>query len=263
MEMSIREPAVAGGFYPAQPQALRREVEGYLDQADSAVDGTLRALIAPHAGYVYCGSVAGQAFARLRGLSPETRWRVLHVGPSHHMPFAGVAASPDSAWRTPLGDTPVELPPELSESQFIVADARPHAPEHCLEVQLPFLQCALADFALTPLLTGKVNAAAFAVELAPLMDERTLFVASTDLSHFHPDRQARQLDSTSTDTINALDVDGFAHHGDACGKAAVLVLLHLARALGWRPWQLSYATSAEAFGDNSQVVGYSAFAFTS
>lgn len=260
--MSIREPAVAGGFYPAQPQTLRREVEGFLDQATSTIDGTLRALIAPHAGYVYCGGVAGQAFALLRGLSPETRWRVLQIGPSHHVTFAGVAASPNLAWRTPLGDIPVELPPELSESQLIITDGRPHAPEHCLEVQLPFLQCALADFTLTPLLTGKVNAAALAAELVPLMDERTLFVASTDLSHFHPDQQARELDAASTDTISALDLDGFAHHGDACGKAAVLVLLHLARELDWQPHLLAYDTSAAAFGDRSQVVGYGAFAFT-
>lgn len=261
--MSIRQPAVAGTFYPAEPAELQRQVEKLLDQASPAIEGRLRAVIAPHAGYVYCGSVLGRAFAMLCGLDAGQSWRVLHVGPSHHVPFAGVAASPDAAWHTPLGDTPVVLPAELSASRLVFADGRPHAPEHCLEVQLPFMQCALPDFTLTPLLTGKVNAEALAAELAPLIDGDTLLVASTDLSHFYPDARARELDSTSNDAIAALDIDAFTRQGDACGKTAVLALLHLARQFNWRPRQLAYATSASAFGDRRQVVGYSAFAFTS
>lgn len=261
--MSIRQPAVAGGFYPAAAHELRREVESFLDQGGTTVDGKLRALVAPHAGYVYSGRVAGRAFALLRNLSPETSWRVLLAGPSHHVPFAGVAASPDEAWHTPLGDAPVTLPEELRHSRLIFADGRPHAPEHCLEVQLPFLQCALQQFTVTPLLTGKVNAEALAAELAPLLDDGTLYVASTDLSHFYPEERARELDTATTAAIAELDPEAFARVGDACGKTAVLTLLHLARELGWRPRQLAYATSAQAYGDRRQVVGYGAFAFTS
>lgn len=260
--MKTRSPAVAGGFYPAQPARLAADVHRYLDRVKAPVTGELKALIAPHAGYMYCGDVAATAFGLLAGLPRDQHWRVIHLGPCHGQPFAGAALSPATHWLTPLGRVPVEHPAGLLESPLILLDSRPHEPEHCLEVQVPFMQKTLGDFSLVPLVTGRIDPAELATLIEPLLDEATLVVASTDLSHFHRDEQAREFDQISNAAIAALDIEDFQVNGDACGKTAVLTVMQLARQLGWRPRHLAYATSGDQSGDRLQVVGYTAFAFT-
>lgn len=260
--MTVRQPAVAGSFYPADAEVLDAIVRRCLDAAGPPPAGRLRALIAPHAGYPYCGRIAGAAFGLLSAAGHGGFEHVLHIGPSHTAHFAGLAVSPAGSWRTPLGDVPVTYPGGLERCTSLHADAAPHEHEHCLEVQVPFLQIALTHFELTPLLTGRLDPTVVAAELDGAIDDRTLVVASTDLSHFLPDRQARAADRISNECITGLDTEGFGEKGDACGKTAVLILMYLARRHGWRPQLLAYATSADACGDQSQVVGYTAFAFT-
>ncbi len=260
--MTVRQPVVAGSFYPADAEVLDALVRRCLDTAGPPPTGRLRALIAPHAGYPYCGRIAGAAFGLLPAAEHGIFNRVMHIGPSHTAHFAGLAVSPADSWRTPLGDVPVTRPAGLERCTNLHVNAAPHEHEHCLEVQLPFLQTVLEHFELTPLLTGRLDPAVAAAELDGVIDDHTLVVASTDLSHFLPDRQARAADRISNESILGLDTEGFGERGDACGKTAVLILMYLARRHGWRPRLLAYATSADACGDQSQVVGYSAFAFT-
>jgi AmmeMemoRadiSam system protein B len=191
----IREAAVAGSFYPADPGELQSMVHRMLDAVAPRAGPPPKALIVPHAGYVYSGAVAAAAYARLRPYQAQYR-RVVLLGPGHCVAFRGLAASSADAFRTPLGDVPVDhaalgaLPGDVVS----VIDAA-HRPEHSLEVQLPFLQSVLADFELLPLLVGDARAA----EVAAMIDRlwggpETLLVVSSDLSHYLPYERAREVD---------------------------------------------------------------------
>ncbi|WP_114313240.1 AmmeMemoRadiSam system protein B [Thermus caldifontis] len=258
----VRPPAVAGYFYPKEAERLRQEVEGLLQRARSSPDPGIRGLLSPHAGYVYSGRVAAEGFRTLSAWQGRAG-RVFLLGPSHFVPFFGVAFYPYRAWATPLGEVAVDLeggrrlmekgPPFLTYEE-------PFLEEHSLEVLLPFLQVALPGTPILPLLFGETSPKEVAEALLPELREGDLVVASSDLSHYHPDPVARKRDQRTLERALALDVEGVAQ-GEACGHLPWATLTALARSLGWRPKLLAYATSAEASHDPSRVVGYAAVAY--
>lgn len=261
----VRPPAVAGMFYPAQPPLLRAQVEAYLAAARlPALPGAVRAVIAPHAGYIYSGPVAGYSFRALPDLTGRT---VYLLGPAHYVPVHGVAAGTFRAMRTPLGEAPVAT----DRVADLVAAGGPmhyndeaHEPEHSLEVEVPFLQVrGDGNFRLVPLLFGTVDpdrvAAALAAHLAA--DASALVVVSSDLSHYHPYDTARRLDTAFLKAVVAGDVVA-VHQGEACGLLPILTLMLLAERLGWQPHLLDYRNSGDTAGDRRRVVGYGAVAYT-
>lgn len=263
-EHAIRQPAVAGQFYPTEPESLRREVQRHIEAATlPARLGPVRAVVAPHAGYVYSGPTAGYAFKSLEDL-PQRDWTVFLLGPAHRVPVNGVALSDHSAFRTPLGDTPIavdRVKDMLDCSPLYRLEPDAHRPEHCLEVLIPFLQVALSDFRLVPMLFGQVDHREVGEDLAGRIGEDDLIVVSSDLSHFYPDDTARDLDQEFLDALLAGDTRGVMG-GEACGRAPVGTLMVVAERKGWSPHLLDYRTSADTAGDESRVVGYAAVAYT-
>lgn len=264
-ELSIRQPAVAGQFYPAEPVQLERAVRGYITRASLPQNlGDVRAVMAPHAGYVYSGPTAGYAFKAL-GQLPSDEWTVFLLGPAHRVPFRGVALGNYSAFRTPLGDAPVavERVTEMLERSTLYKQVpSAHAPEHCLEVEVPFLQVTLSRFKLVPMLFGQVEPRDVVEDLVDRIDESDLIVVSTDLSHFYPHGTAQELDQDFLDAL-LLGNEDAVKKGEACGRAPVATLMGVAERKGWTPHLLDYRTSGDTAGDRSRVVGYGSVAYTS
>ena len=258
----VRPPAVAGYFYPQEAERLRQEVEGLLQRARSSPDPGIRGLLSPHAGYVYSGKVAAEGFGALSAWQGRAR-RAFLLGPSHFVPILGVAFYPYRAWATPLGEVAVDLEGGsrlMEKGPPFVTYEEPFWEEHSLEVLLPFLQVALPGTPILPLLFGEVDPMEVAEALLPELGEGDLVLASSDLSHYHPDPVARKRDQKTLERALALDVEGVAQ-GEACGRLPWATLTALAKGLGWRPRLLAYATSAEASHDPSRVVGYAAVAY--
>jgi AmmeMemoRadiSam system protein B len=265
----IRPPAVAGQFYPADRTALRSLVHRYLQEAAGAAETpapgerrsgvALRAIIAPHAGYVYSGAVAARAYAHLQGLGHTIR-RVVVMGPAHRVPVRGLAASRAGGFATPLGRVPLdrEALARLLSQPFVRLDDEAHLPEHGLEVQLPFLQVLLDDFQLVPLVAGPCAPEDVATVLEMFTGEEDLIVVSSDLSHFHEYEEANRLDRHSALRIEALQP---LAAGDACGRVPINGLLHLARQRGWQAHTVDLRNSGDSGGPRSGVVGYGAFIF--
>lgn len=258
----VRPPAVAGLFYPRDPGELRAEVEAFLAAADPPPGPAPAALVAPHAGYVYSGPVAASAFATLGARRDEIR-RVVLLGPSHYIAFDGLALAPQRAFRTPLGD--VEVDPAAAAAirdlpQVALLEA-PHAREHALEVELPFLQVVLAGFTLVPLAVGDAAPDEVAEVLARLdADADTLVVVSTDLSHYLDYDSAQARDRATGRAIVELDAGRIGAH-DACGRVPLNGLLVRARERGWRARELDRRSSGDTAGPRDRVVGYGAYAF--
>ena len=192
---NVRQPSVAGTFYPADPERLRDHVEEMLAEVESAATPAPRAIIAPHAGYIHSGPIAASAFKTLEAATRPIR-RVVVIGPSHFVPFAGVALPEAEAFETPLGE--IALDPAavdcLRQIDPIVTWDEPHRREHGIEVELPFLQTVLGDFGLVPLVTGQATVDQVAEILDALWDDDTLVVVSSDLSHFHDYTTAARLE---------------------------------------------------------------------
>jgi hypothetical protein len=263
-ELSVRQPAVAGQFYPANPGRLRQEIERYIDQASLPGGvGTVRAVIAPHAGTIYSGPTAGYAFKALQRLSDKAR-TVFLLGPAHRVPVNGVALGNYSAFRTPLGDAPVAVDRVigmLQRSPLYTRAPGAHASEHCLEVEVPFLQVALSDFQLVPLLFGQVDPREVATDLVNHVTEDDLIVVSSDLSHFYSYEAAQRLDQGLLHALLKGD-EGGVLAGEACGRAPVVTLMEIAERKDWHPHLLDYRTSGDTAGDRSRVVGYASVAYT-
>jgi len=262
---SSRPPAVAGSFYPGNASELRSLISKYLSAAkDIPLEGTLRALVSPHAGYIYSGPVAAYGYKLLASHS-EGISKILMLGPSHYAGFFGLCESGADEWQTPLGTVKADsiLPKLLPDAKkSISTSARAHAPEHCLEVQVPFLQTALKNnFTLFPILCGDLDPEEIANILLPLIDSSTLIIASSDLSHFLPYNEAVSLDKIANESVPSLDIDRFETSGDACGKTPILILMHIAKQKGWKGKLLDYRNSGDTAGDKSQVVGYGCYAF--
>lgn len=255
---AIREPAVAGLFYPGDRGALETSLAALLGKAGEPDGPPPKALILPHAGFDYSGPTAAAGYARL------IRWRdryarVVLVGPSHRVAFAGLAASSARAFRTPLGDVPVDAE-AIAALRLPTLDA-PHSQEHSLEVHLPFLQTVLGDFRLVPLVAGDASHA----DVAGILDRlwggaETLIVVSSDLSHYLDYDSARARDRRTCEAIERFD-DESIDHDDACGATPVGGLLIAARRRELGVERLDLRNSGDTAGPRDRVVGYGAWAF--
>jgi AmmeMemoRadiSam system protein B len=259
--MSTRPAAVAGTFYPDSSDELRRELVAMLAGAAGTPERCPKALIVPHAGYVYSGPVAASAFATLLGRGNAIR-RVVLLGPTHRVAVRGLALPDCDAFATPLGDVPVDLPAvdAIRNLPQIVVSAPAHRLEHSLEVEIPFLQHVLGEFSLLPLAVGDVSPNAVAEVLDYVWGgPETLIVISSDLSHYLPYEDARRIDAETARQI--VDFDPAIDHTQACGATPVNGLLLAARKRGLQIRQLDVRNSGDTAGDRRRVVGYGAFAF--
>jgi AmmeMemoRadiSam system protein B len=265
MHQSIRQPAVAGAFYPGQAQALATTLAGLLEAAREKTDSRdilPKALIVPHAGYVYSGSTAALAYARLAPLRSTIR-RVLLLGPVHRVPVRGLALPGAAAFATPLGDIEVDQDAvaALSKLRQVVVNHAAHALEHSLEVQLPFLQTMLEDFKLVPLAVGDATPGEVAQVLETLWGgTETLIVVSSDLSHYLPYRAAQNIDEATVHNI--LTLRGPLSHEQACGGTPINGLLLAARHHHLQAHLLGLCNSGDTAGDKQRVVGYTSISFT-
>src|SRR5262245_8404904 len=255
-----RPPAVAGAFYPQSAQTLRRTLDDLFSSVAVQERPGNCGIIAPHAGYAFSGRVAAAAFGNLRSCS----WvkRAVIIGPTHFLPSLGIAAPSDPAFATPLGVVPVELAAvkALSEDGLIVIKDEPHAPEHAIEVELPFLQWVFGDVPIVPLLFGSTSASAVAAAIARVWTDDTLLVVSSDLSHFQDYSAASKHDARTAAAIEALDAAAIGP-SDACGHLAVRGALIEAARRGLKVERLALCNSGDITRDRKSVVGYGAWAF--
>jgi AmmeMemoRadiSam system protein B/AmmeMemoRadiSam system protein A len=286
LPQNVRQPAVAGLFYPKDAKLLAGTVDQYLAAAPTNSLPGVRALICPHAGYEFSGPVAACAYKRIAGGNFNT---VIILAASHYALFQGASVPTTDAYETPLGRVPVsekarqlaQQAPFVPEPHCLVqrpqwsaiapkptppaGEDTPETWEHSVEVQVPFLQRTLKQFTILPVIFGRAEPAEVAKALAPIVDEKTLVIVSSDLSHYHPYEEARGLDHETLKwicdlNIAALQAPNAEEH--ACGRMPILALLHLAKLKGWTPQLLDYRNSGDTAGDKSRVVGYSAVAFT-
>lgn len=254
-----RPPAVAGRFYDRDERRLRRQVSGCLTAAAPATVTGLRGLVVPHAGHVYSGPIAAIGYQLV---DPERWRRVLMLGPAHFEFVPGIAASSARRWTTPMGPVPLaaDAIAELVAAGHAAYDDRAHAPEHCLEVQLPFLQAVqTGPWTLIPLLVGHADPAAVAALIDAALDETTLLVVSTDLSHYLPYDEAARVDAVTAQRVigRAGELIG---DRDACGAYALRGALAWCRSADVSVQLLDLRNSGDTAGDRSRVVGYGAFA---
>jgi MEMO1 family protein len=257
----VRRPAVAGTFYPADPAVLGAEVDALLtDAQESSAAGPPKALVAPHAGYRYSGPIAASAYATLRGGSEHVT-RVILLGPAHYVAVRGLAAASSDAFATPLGEVPLDRDARTIACAMAGVDVNDaaHAPEHSLEVQLPFLQRVLGDFSIVPFVIGRASPDA----IADVLDElwggpETLIVVSSDLSHYHDHATATARDRQTADAIVAGRGDDLTTEA-ACGAYPVRGLLTAARQRGLAPALLDLRNSGDTTGPKDRVVGYGSF----
>ena len=254
----VRPAAVAGMFYPAAPDELRRMVRTYLKDARGVkVPGKIRALVSPHAGYIYSGIVAAAGY---RQIDPSTRTVIL-LGPSHRIAFKAASIPGVRAYWTPLGDVRLaRLASTLRRLPDFESVIEAHLKEHSLEVQLPFLQVMLKEFEIVPILTNSSDPKALAKILAPHISEDTLVVASSDLSHYYSYKTAVSLDRICTAAISGCRFSDMPLC-EACGKQAVLTLMHIAEIKGWEGILIDYRNSGDTAGGKNRVVGYASIAF--
>ena len=265
-----RRPVVAGAFYPGDPVILARDVDGYLKGVRAEpVGGEIVGIVSPHAGYMYSGAVAAHAYATLEGLLYDT---VIVVAPSHRHGFSGSSIYGGDGYETPLGVVAIDR--ELSDAIVESSDAfryvsEAHASEHSLEVQVPFLQRTLTGFKMVAIIMGDQRetsvrelASSIVKAVSAFPEKRVLLVASTDLSHYHGQSEALELDRNVIERIEAFDPDGLLSdlargRSEACGGGPTAVVMMAARELGADDAKvLKYATSGDVSGDMSQVVGY-------
>jgi AmmeMemoRadiSam system protein B/AmmeMemoRadiSam system protein A len=263
---TARQPAVAGTFYPADPTELEGAVRGYLagvhEDPDQDPERPAKALIVPHAGFVYSGPIAASAYRQLAGVRDEIR-RVVLLGPSHRLALRGLAVTSADSFETPLGSVPIDRQATeriLELPQVRVLDAA-HQHEHSLEVQLPFLQCVLGEFALVPISVGDATSEEVAAVLDALWGgDETLIVISSDLSHYHDYATARSLDEQTVRVIEDLRFQDLRSEA-ACGCVPTRGLLAMAKQRGLAARTLDVRNSGDTAGPADRVVGYGAWAF--
>lgn len=256
----IKRPAVAGLFYPADSTELQTQVTTFLEQATAHSNAPPKAIIAPHAGYIYSGPIAGSAYAQLLE-QRSTIQRVVLLAPAHRVAFNGIARSSAIAFETPLGEIPVDTGQLERIRELTVLNDLAFEEEHSIEVQLPFLQEALEAFSLVPLLVGQAEAEAVAVVLEQLWGgTETLIVISSDLSHYLDYTTAKQVDAATSQAIERLAPERL-NHESACGRIPVGGLLIAARNHQLQSQVLDLRNSGDTAGDKSRVVGYGAYVF--
>ena len=245
MAPGTRYPAAAGSFYPSGRDDSLKLLKKFFNNTKKVVSGKVRALIVPHAGLVYSGQTAAWGYKQISGSQQK---RFVLLGPAHHGFFIGLAASSLASWLTPLG-----VVKQKSLGQLPLNDSA-HASEHCLEVQLLFLQYLFKDFKISCLLTGS--------ETSLVLPEDSVLIVSSDLSHYLPQNQAESYDRKTIEAILTGDREFLLKNEDcACGRIGVLMLMKLAKASQWQAKLVCYDTSATASGDSGRVVGYSAIVF--
>jgi MEMO1 family protein len=257
-----RPPAVAGLFYPIDLDLLRTQVLDLLADFSAPTKVMRKALIAPHAGYAYSGRVAAAAFATLRD-SAQTITRVVLIGPAHYLHVHGIAAPTVDAFETPLGRVAIDLEAlrKIADLPFVIRADAPHAPEHALEVELPFLQTVLASFQVVPLVVGDAAPQDVAHVLRQLWGgPKTLIVVSSDLSHYHSYETAQRLDLATAAAIERGDWASLGPN-QACGCLPVAGLIVEAERRGLKARRLSLCNSGDTAGSRDRVVGYGAWMF--
>ena len=265
----IREPAVAGAFYPNDPAVLRKQIRGFLDNVpENKIEGKITALISPHAGYMYSGQVAAFGYKLLEGSDFN---KVIVIAPSHRAHFHGASVYNKIGYRTPLGIVPIDgdlCNRIIAQDKMISYYPQAHTQEHSLEVQIPFLQIVLKEFKLVPIVMGSQDFDTCRVLseaiVKAMRDERVLIVASSDLSHFHRYDKAVSLDRIVLDHIDKLDASGLEQdlkdgRCEACGGGPIVTAMLISEKLGANKAKvLNYANSGDVTGDKSGVVGYAA-----
>lgn len=258
---TVREAAVAGFFYPAARRELAQTVRQHLQHAQRATSPSTaspKMLIVPHAGYIYSGSIAGSAYAQIS--QPEQIRHVVLLGPSHRVALRGIAVPSVDTFVTPLGEIVIDksLRAAIAGMPGVIVHDAPHAQEHSLEVQLPFLQTVLPDFSLLPLVVGDAAPETVAAVLTTVWGgPETLIVISTDLSHYLPYATARRVDAETSTLIEACDPH--IHPEQACGAHPLNGALLLARRKGLRVACMQRANSGDTAGTPDRVVGYGAY----
>jgi len=259
--MTVRSPAVADLFYPGQRRELQTFVSRSLKKASlalPALSSPPKAIIVPHAGFIYSGQTAAYGYACIW---PQKIRRIVLLGPSHRLAFYGMAVPVCNQFETPLGK--IEIDADLIHQALLHADVEAndaaHAQEHSLEVQLPFLQMILDSFTLLPVCIGSAKADAVAELIESLWDDETLFVISSDLSHFHSYQQANSIDQQSVEMI--LNQQATLNHEQACGATGINALLKVSNKHHLKAQLLDYKNSGDSAGDKESVVGYTSVAF--
>ncbi|MDD1606818.1 MAG: AmmeMemoRadiSam system protein B [Methylococcaceae bacterium] len=254
-----RQPAVAGSFYPANPQQLHQMLNQYLHDAKTSPKAP-KAIIAPHAGYIYSGPIAASAYARLKNAHDSIK-RVVIIGPSHRVGFNGLAVSQADAFITPLGSIPVDRQAihAIVQLPFVEYIEQAHSHEHSLEVQLPFLQAMLDDFSIVPIVAGDASPEQVSQVLKLLWGgDETLIVISSDLSHYYDYKAAQKLDKATSTAIENLQYEQLDYES-ACGRVPISGLLKLARDNGLTVKNIDLRNSGDTAGDKQRVVGYGAY----
>jgi len=258
----VRQPAVAGMFYPADKITLEKDIQQYLDEANYGRDIIPKAIVVPHAGYVYSGPIAASAYKQIIPIKDKIN-RVVLLGPSHRVAFSGLAVPESDIFNTPLGDIPIDKNGIhlLDELPQVITSDRAHQEEHSLEVQLPFLQEILGDFSLIPIVVGEAERHEVAEVINRLWgDEHTLIVISTDLSHYHEYTEAKRIDRLTSDAIINIKPD-LISYDDACGRNGLKGMLTVAKEKKLTVDILDLRNSGDTAGDKSRVVGYGAYVF--
>ena len=260
---NIRKPVVAGSFYPAEEDQLDKDVDCFLEDSQiSAFNHQPLALIVPHAGYIYSAPVAASAYKQLEAYAEQIT-RVVLLGPSHRIPFLGIASSSKSYFATPLGDVLLDkaAADQVNQLDFVHEYDEAHAYEHSLEVQLPFLQKSLKQFSLLPLVIGQATNEQVSKVIDLLWDEQhTLFLISSDLSHYLSYNAAKQCDQATCQAIEQLQPEKIEYE-QACGRIGVSGMLLAARRHHLQVKTLDLRNSGDTAGPRDQVVGYGSWVF--
>jgi len=260
MNSYTREPAVAGAFYPADTNTLKNEVTHLLAETHATAEIMPKAIIVPHAGYIYSGPVAAPAYHSLIQYKDQIK-RVVLLGPSHRVAVNGLALSSANFFATPLGNIPIDQNAinMLAHQRGIDIIEQAHLYEHSLEVHLPFLQTVLDDFQLVPIVVGDAAPELVATVLEELLtDDATICVTSTDLSHFHDYDTAQKLDNATSESIVNLDYKNIGYE-DACGRNPLNGLLYWAKMHHYKVTQLDVRNSGDTAGSRDRVVGYGSY----
>ncbi|MDH5378943.1 MAG: AmmeMemoRadiSam system protein B [Gammaproteobacteria bacterium] len=262
MMAGIRRAAVAELFYPGRPTELAHVLDELLSSSKPVLNIPPKAIVAPHAGYIYSGACAAAIYGQFQKVRDKIK-RVVLLGPAHRVPLSGLAMSSADFFETPLGQVPVDKESYalISDLDFVGLNDYAHRDEHSLEVHIPFLQCIFSSFSIVPLVVGSAPPQQIATVLERLWGgPETLCVVSSDLSHFHAYEEAKKLDSETTHAIESLDYLSL-NYENACGRDPLSGLLLIAQHKGLSVTTISQCNSGDTAGDRSRVVGYGAYAF--
>ncbi|MCW8930188.1 MAG: AmmeMemoRadiSam system protein B [Gammaproteobacteria bacterium] len=263
LHINTRHPAVAGTFYPGETKELNSSIQGYLDDAETKpINSKPKAMIVPHAGYIYSGPIAASAYSQLIPFAKQIS-RVVLLGPSHKIPILGIACSSQDSFKTPLGDIPLDrkLIDKVEQLPFVETHDDAHLQEHSLEVQLPFLQKVLPEFTLVPLVIGQIEDEQVSELIETLwLEENTLFLISSDLSHYLDYERAQECDQATSEAIADLTPQKI-HYEQACGRSAIAGMLLSAKKHSLKVQMLDLRNSGDTAGTKDRVVGYGSWAF--